>query len=355
MAHDLRLDDSLGRLAGLANRADQILSWPEESWKLALSCGALEWAIPASYGGSGLAGVPLLENYERLARACLTTCFILSQRDAAVRRIRDSGNKVLCERLLPSLARGESFATVGLSQLTTSRQHIQASFRARADGSRFTFDGTIPWVSGAAVAQHLVIGAVLDDGRQVLAALPAGTPGVQVGPPLELTALLGSMTAEVRCDAVALDAEWVLAGPAPQVLPPGRGGTGGLETSCLALGLTGAAIEYLENEARERPDLNSTAASLSHTLAALRSEMHQYAERGCDAEAAASLRARANTLVLRATQAALTASKGTGFLRNHPAQRWARQALFFLVWSCPRPAAEATMAYLAPPEQGLCH
>jgi hypothetical protein len=49
----------------------------------------------------------------------------------------------------------------------------------------------------------------------------------------------------------------------------------------------------------------------------------------------------------------LTASKGTGFLRDHPAQRWARQALFFLVWSCPRPAAEATLDSLIPAEDCL--
>jgi hypothetical protein len=62
--------------------------------------------------------------------------------------------------------------------------------------------------------------------------------------------------------------------------------------------------------------------------------------------AALELRAKANALVLRATQAALTACKGAGFVHPHPAQRWARQALFFLVWSCPRPAAEATLGYL---------
>ena len=52
--------------------------------------------------------------------------------------------------------------------------------------------------------------------------------------------------------------------------------------------------------------------------------------------------------MLRVTQTALAASKGTGFLRTHPAQRWARQALFFLVWSCPRPAAEGILARLLP-------
>ena len=77
--------------------------------------------------------------------------------------------------------------------------------------------------------------------------------------------------------------------------------------------------------------------------------MRQLAQGGADAESAAHLRGRANALVLHATQTALAAAKGSGFLRSHPAQRWARQALFFLVWSCPRPALEGTLAHLAPP------
>jgi hypothetical protein len=78
--------------------------------------------------------------------------------------------------------------------------------------------------------------------------------------------------------------------------------------------------------------------------------MHELAVAAAPPEKATALRAGANSLVLRATQTALTASKGAGFVRSHPAQRWARQALFFLVWSCPRPAAEATLDSLVPPE-----
>jgi hypothetical protein len=62
------------------------------------------------------------------------------------------------------------------------------------------------------------------------------------------------------------------------------------------------------------------------------------------------VRGQANALVLRATQAYLIARKGTGFLRTEPAQRWARQALFFLVWSCPGPVAQSTLRDLV----GLC-
>jgi alkylation response protein AidB-like acyl-CoA dehydrogenase len=295
-----------------------------------------------------LAGDRLLAGYEQLAGACLTTCFILSQRDAACRRLRDSGNETLCQQLLPALTRGNTFTTVGISQLTTSRQHGKPAMAASVEGETLVLDGSMPWVTGAAQADYLVTGAVLDDGRQVLAVLPRELPGVLVKPPLELMALQGSLTAEVVCDQVRLDSDWLLAGPAEKVLATGRGGAGGLETSCLALGLAGAAIDYLHQEANQRPELRAMTDRLETARRTLRAELHRLARDGADPDAAVVLRARANSFVLRSTQAALTASKGTGFLRHHPAQRWARQALFFLVWSCPRPAVEATLACLTP-------
>jgi alkylation response protein AidB-like acyl-CoA dehydrogenase len=341
-------------LADAADQADAVAAWPAASWELLRTSGTLAWSVPALYGGRGLGAVELLTGLEELAGACLTTCFILSQRDAAVRRLRDSGNDALCRELLPALARGETFATVGLSQLTTSRQHGQPALAARLTTGRLILDGVIPWVTGAAHAEHVIIGAVLEDGQQVLAVLPSGLPGVSVGPPLDLAALQGSLTAEVRCAGVELDRRWLLAGPAERVLTTGRGGSGGLETSCLALGLAGAAITFLHAEAEARPQLRPGAERLEQQRQRLRHDLHRAAEAGQSAEAAAALRARANALVLRATQTALTAAKGTGFVRPHPAQRWARQALFFLVWSCPWPAAAATLEYLAPTDEELC-
>jgi alkylation response protein AidB-like acyl-CoA dehydrogenase len=224
-------------------------------------------------------------------------------------------------------------------------------------------NGVMPWVTGAAQADHFVTGAVCDDGRQVLLVLPRDSEGVQVGPPLELMALAGSITAEVHCQNVQVDRRWLLAGPAERVMTQGKGGTGGLETSCLALGLAGAALRYLQEESAARPDLRPSVERLQKEFSELRNEMYGLAEgrvssagrdssggrgsgRADSPDPAIVLRGQANTLVLRATQIGLTAAKGAGFLKQHPAQRWARQAMFFLVWSCPRPAAEATLSYL---------
>jgi alkylation response protein AidB-like acyl-CoA dehydrogenase len=335
----------LSALSGHARQADELAMWPQESWDILCRLGALRWGVPRNFGGDDYAGADLLERYESLASACLTSCFILSQRDAAVRRLRDSGIDPLCRELLPPLAAGERFTTVGLAQLTTSRQFGKPAVVARPDSDGFIIDGTIPWVTGAPRAEHIIIGAVAEDAGQILAVLPTDAPGVSIGKPLELMALQGSLTAEVRCQGVRIDRKWLLAGPVERVMQTGgKGGTGGLETSCLALGLARAAVTHLLGEAEKRPELASDVERLESASASLRQEMFRLVHDG-NAEATQTLRARANTLVLQATQAALTASKGTGFLRDHPAQRWARQALFFLVWSCPSPVAAAHMAF----------
>jgi alkylation response protein AidB-like acyl-CoA dehydrogenase len=342
------LDAALDALEKQAGEVDATAVWPVASWEALCRAGVTGWCIPPEFGGKGLNPAGLLDGYGRLAGACLTTCFILSQRDAAARRIRDSGNDALCRELLPPLARGETFATVGLSQLTTSRQHVAPVLTARLDGGQVVLDGVMPWVTGAARADHLVTGVVLDDGRQVLLVVPAATPGLRIGKPLDLMALEGSLTAEVVCEGVRVDRRWVLAGPAERVMSAGRS-AGSLETSCLALGLAGTAVRYLEEEASRRAEWQAVAGSCAYSLRDLRQEMQRLAAGEAGAEGAAGLRARANALVLHATQTALAVAKGSGFLRSHPAQRWARQALFFLVWSCPRPALEGTLAYLAPP------
>jgi alkylation response protein AidB-like acyl-CoA dehydrogenase len=344
----------LKKLRDLARLADGEAVWPKESWDLLKPAGVLQWCIPREHGGRELPASELLTGYQQLAAECLTTCFILSQREAACRRIRDHGSPEIRRELLPALGRGDTFATVGLSHLTTSRQHTGPAMRVQANGARFILDGSMPWVTGAAVADHFITGGTLDDGRQIMIVLPAKSRGVKIGPSLALMALTGSMTAEVQCENVEVDRRFLLLGPAERVMTIGKGGAGGLETSTLALGLASSAIGYLRDEGVARPDLLPTADRLERTRKTLNAELQRLAADNAAPEDSVALRARVNTLVLRATQAALTASKGAGFLRSHPAQRWVRQAMFFLVWSCPRPAAEATLAYLMPSDGLEC-
>jgi alkylation response protein AidB-like acyl-CoA dehydrogenase len=66
-----------------------------------------------------------------------------------------------------------------------------------------------------------------------------------------------------------------------------------------------------------------------------------------------AIRHRANSLALRITQAALAVCKGAGYARGHAAELAAREAMFFLVWSCPQPVVQGVLEELSCRDPGL--
>ena len=403
--HDGELGTLCRALEERAAELDASGRWPAEQLALLAAGGVFGWFVPTEAGGQGWSERDLAKGYMRLAASCLTTTFILTQWVAACRRIVASeydGPKAL---LLSGLAAGRAFTTVGISHLTTSRRHLgRPAMVAREEGGGFVLDGYSAWVTGARHASSIVLGATLEDGRQLLVAMPADSRGIEFPQPAKLLALAASHTGEVRCHGTRVDRQWLLAGPVENVLalPSSGGGAGGLPTSALAIGLATAAIGYLRQEGRERPDLAASAESLAaearqlektlldltdpppsatpdegrsetarpqsavdqHPPAPLRPlnrRTRRGAVQGSSATASAmdndllaeppstpaELRARANSLALRASQAALAAAKGAGFVEGHPAGRWCREALFFLVWSCPQEVMLANLCELA--------
>jgi butyryl-CoA dehydrogenase len=337
-------------LASLDGPADESGVWPSQLWATLEASGATRWALPREFGGEELDRLTLLRRYARVAEGSMTAAFILSQHDAGVRRLVAAIDRPVARRWVQAIADGSAFTTVGISQLTTSKRHGAQAVKAReVEPGRFQVDGLIPWVTAAARADVLVAGAATNDGRQILFALPTDRPGVTVKPSFALAALQASCTAEVECSCVEVVADDVLVGPLPDVMAnPAAAGTGGLETSALALGQGLAALKALE--AAGRDDLLEPVEALRDAWERLRDDLMATAEGSPGAPTSAVVRGQANALVLRLTQANLTARKGSGFLREDPAQRWARQALFFLVWSCPSPVAQAAIRDLA----GLC-
>ena len=322
--------------------------WPADSLRLCGDYGVFRWFLPRAWGGFEWSDQDLIRGYLRLSAASLTTAFIITQRSSACRWLVAGDSDAARDRWLPGLASGELFATVGISHLTTSRRHLARPVLAVKETQHgFLLDGLSPWVTGSRHADVIVTGGVLPTGQQVLLAVPTDTPGVTVAAPVALLALTGSQTGEVRFDQVHVDKTMLLAGPAESVMTGRTGtGTGGLATSALAVGVSSAAIEYLDHEAANRVNLQAAAASLREDLRALETDLLALAD-GKPVCSNEDVRARANSLALRSTQATLTAAKGSGYVRGHPAGRWCREALFFLVWSCPQPVANAALCELA--------
>jgi alkylation response protein AidB-like acyl-CoA dehydrogenase len=346
-----------------------------------------------------------LSYYVAIAFGCLTTAFIMTQRHAAIRRIEssDHSNRDRWLREIKTgeafATVGISHLTTSRRHLSTppvqAHRAVQANGagqaarvdNVRGDEERWILHGCIPWVTGAFSSDYIVVGAVegrptensgtlrnrpqndekqtasdtysaaeipmRDQTREMLFLLPTATTGVEPGKGMELLALSSSCTDEVRLDGVELSNAHLLHGPCENVMAAsqsksptsgstagGSSGAGGAQTSALALGLAASAIDWLYGESAPRPNLSPYAESLANSWGDLYEKLVSI-ERGNASIDSNALRKQCNDLALQSTQAALAAAKGAGFLENHPVSKWCKEAMFFLVWSCPQWVAEA--------------
>ena len=344
--------ESLAQLRqGLRAGADQLDAtgaWPREQLRRLADFGVFEWFLPREWDGREWSEAKIAAGLMELAAGCLTTTFVLSQWVAASRRLVGSANEALKGRLRPQLAAGDHFLTVGISHLTTSSRHLaRPAVQVREAEGGLRFDGVSPWVTGGVHARTIVTGGEFEDGRQVLVALSTESEGVTPGEPVRLLGLSASQTGPVRCDGAQVGLEDILAGPDTDLLAKSKGlGSGGLHTSALAIGHALGSLEYVQAEFQRRPNLDAPYHALQAEAECLRAALIEGAT-GAQAPPAADLRASANSLALRASQTALSVAKGAGYLREAAPARWCREALFFLVWSCPQPVVDANLCELA--------
>ncbi|WP_250847045.1 acyl-CoA dehydrogenase family protein [Aquisphaera insulae] len=343
------IENLIGRLSEHDADVDMAGTWSEPLWRLLLEAGATLWSLPTEQGGQGLARPLMIQRFAQVASGSLTAAFIMSQHEAAVKRLAAAGDRPAARRWLDRIRAKEAFATVGISQLTTSRRlGAQALTAIETSPGQYLLKGAMPWVTGAERADLFVTGALMEDGRQLLIALPADRAGVTVRPSFELASLQASCTAEVTLGEVQVDDSDLLTDPNAEISSqPGAVGTAGLETSALALGQAQAAVAALRQLSAAKTELLLPSARFEarwsecfgSLLACARGDLNS-----CDP---LELREQSNDLVCRSTQAFLLARKGSGFVRSEPAQRWARQALFFLVWSCPPSLVQEAIGNLA--------
>jgi alkylation response protein AidB-like acyl-CoA dehydrogenase len=335
--------DLLAEIRRRADVLDESGQWPQDELDLLTQAGAMRWAVPRELGGLELTGLEQHLAYERLARSSLAVALVLSQRDAAVGLI-DAAQAEIRRELLPRLATGEIFSTVGIAQLTTSRQGGPPALRAIRTADGYQLDGLIPWCTGAAKAGWIVAGANTEDAQQLLVLLPTDAPGVGIDDPMPVVALSATWTTSIHCEAVTLEQRFVLRGPAEKVIV--RPNHLPLGQAFLAMGFCRGVLDLIAEHWSAAGE--KAFKRLDAELLAIRQEVIRLSEPGLEVEAnaAALIRSQCNDLALRTAHTAVTLYKGTALLATHPAQRFAREALFLLVWSCTNPVIDCTIDLL---------
>src|SRR6478609_8729309 len=85
--HDGALDVLCGELIELSPSLDAENAWPKEQLRLCGEAGVFEWFVPRELGGQAWHEADLLRAYVKLAAACLTTTFVITQRIGAMQRL----------------------------------------------------------------------------------------------------------------------------------------------------------------------------------------------------------------------------------------------------------------------------
>ena len=342
----MTLDFVLESIVTRAQEYDITTDWPAIDLAQLQAAGAMKWSIPTEFGGDELSPYELHLRYEQLATSSVATALILTQRDAAVGLIdaaKDSKRRV---KMLNRFSKNENWVTVGIAQLTTSRQGGKPAVTAQKIEGGYLINGTVPWCTGLHQSQFIVTGASLDNGQQILFLLQQQQQGVTLDPPMGMVALTNTLTSSIHLKRVVIEDSWILRHPSDNALS-GRRNSLTLGQTFIATGLTQSALSLIAKHDSDRA--RAAGDRFTQQLADLRAEIKTLCQPGKETDAQnanARLRGSCNDLALRSTQAAVALYKGTALLRNHPAQRLAREALFLLVWSCPNPVIDCTLDLL---------
>ena len=312
------------------------------------AAGLLGLAGPVEHGGGGAPSSVVREVTEVLAGACGATWFVATQHALPLATLAASGNARLQERLLPGMCSGEVLSGVAVAQLR--RPGPPAVTATRAPGG-WRFDGHVGWMTSWGICDVVLLGGVSDDGRTVLALVPArDAEGLTASAPMELAAMQATRTVTFDLDGFLVDdadvagtpltADW-LAGDAVKTANP----------SPHHFGLQREAVRRLDELAVRRED--GTAAALAQQLGREGERLRRVAYTLLDdvppteqVEDRLAVRASALELVVRTTTALVAASGGAAMSLDAAPQRLAREAVFHLVQAQTPAVREATLQLL---------
>ncbi|HJR66237.1 MAG TPA: acyl-CoA dehydrogenase family protein [Gemmatimonadaceae bacterium] len=130
--------------------------------------GWLRHVVPAAYGGVGdaLDGRSLCLIRESLATASGLADFSFAMQGLGTGPITLFGSDAMKRRYLPDVAAGRRIAAFAISERGAGSDVGAMETVARRDGEAFVLDGEKTWISNAGIADHYVVFAKLDAGKQ---------------------------------------------------------------------------------------------------------------------------------------------------------------------------------------------
>jgi alkylation response protein AidB-like acyl-CoA dehydrogenase len=317
--------------------------FPREVIRTIGRAGLLGLPYPEADGGAGQPYEVYLQVLEILAGRWLAVAEAVSVHTLTCYPVYAYGTERQ-RKLLPDMLGGELLGAYCLSEPEGGSDAAHLTTRAPRDGDDFVVTGTKAWITHAGQADFYNIFCRTGSGgaRGISCLLAdADTPGIRPQKPERTMGLRSSAPAQIVFDGARVPADRLVGAEgggftiAMEALDAGR-----LGIAACAVGLAQAAVDYAVAYARERRQFGKPIAAfqgLGFLLADMATQVSAAralllaAARLKDAGRPFSVEAAkaklfATDMAMRVTTDAVQVLGGSGFVQDHPVERWFREA-----------------------------
>src|SRR5215207_7151372 len=338
---DLAHEFAERELRPIAREWDELEDCPADLLAKAAALGLTSHAIPAEYGGGGMTAVTSTLVAEELAWGCAGLSAPIGATMFPVRPLLFAATEEQRQRWLPRLASEDGcLAAIAFTEPGAGSDVSAIQATARRDGDEYVLNGEKCYITNGGIAELTIVFAKLD-GAITAFLVEAGDAGVSAGRKEPKLGLRASYTGSVLLDEARLPADRLLG-------EPGEGFAIALDffmhsrpqVAASAVGIARAAFEYATGYANER-------RAFGKQLMAKQAVSFKLAEMAMEIEAARLLTWRAAAALdagedagllgsyakgfaadaaMRATTEAVQVLGGAGIMREHPVEKWMRDA-----------------------------
>lgn len=339
----------------IADELDRTDEFPEQIRRVFAEAGLIQLAIPREFGGPGgdlLASCIARE--EVAAAGSMALAQLAGQNTIFSRPLVNHGSEALRERLLPELAKGELITCIMITEPDVGSDPAVITTRAVRDGDSWVVNGTKQFITWGSMADYAMLFARTNDeprGRGVSCfVVDTTSPGFQVVRTNDKMGQHGVPNNEILLQDLRVRAE-------NMVGPEGQGFRSAMEAldqnrptvAAIAVGGAQAAFDYAVKYAKERTigsqpltdfqGLRWMIADMATSIEAARSLVYSCAQ----AWDAGAPRAECNKLssmaklfaaevVQKVTSDSLQLLGGHGYMRDHPMERYVRDARLLSIY-----------------------
>lgn len=332
---------------------DRAHTFPEEEMRRMAELGLVGLTVPPSEGGVGMGALAQAEVVAALAEADASVAVTLAVTNMVAESLAREGDAHVKARFLRPLCAGGLVAgAFALSEAGAGSDPAGMRTLCRKHGGGYRLDGSKQWITSGDRAGVFVVmarheGPPGERPRFSAFVLPAGTPGLSVGPPENKLGQRGSTTVPLTLEAVDLPAHARLGAEgdgfriAMAALDGGR-----INVAAMAVGVSraalGAALAYAQQREQFGKPLSAFQAiqvSLADAATQLEAAWLMVARAAWakDAglpctQAAAEAKLFASEAAQRICDCALQVHGGYGYTREFPVERFVRDARVMTIY-----------------------